>query len=263
MQLSQAVEGDKNSLFYTKIMSLATANNAKTNDLTSINDFKTIHSKFSSYSRKVVHSAFPTSFPTSFPTCGLGSAGEATRCGQCKPGTYTDEHNLRECKLCPLGFYTTEYGAKLCSKCTYPWYNLNEGSTECAAVYVEMSNTSLLLLLGILGAIFLYSLLHADEMKQLAFTIMIFPSMDIFSDMAYLLTTPFYNFWIFMACTLFFILPNMIFFWMIWEQGALPFAHTYFPGFYLGQTKLLFWLARDDFGLPAIANDTDQDGKHL
>ena len=52
----------------------------------------------------------------------------------------------------------------------------------------------------------------------------------------------------------------MIFIYMIYEQGALPFSHDLFPGFAFG-TKLLLWLTLDDRYLPAIAIETDENGE--
>jgi hypothetical protein len=124
-----------------------------------------------------------------------------------------------------------------------------------------MSGTNLAVLMAVLTGMFLYSLTHAGDLKQLAFTVMMFPSLDIFSDLAYVVSTVFFNKWIFMCGILFFIIPNLLWFYMIYEQGALPFCHYMFPGFQLPwKIKLLLWLRFDSRWLPDVAKELDENG---
>jgi hypothetical protein len=133
------------------------------------------------------------------------------------------------------------------------------GETECKAIYINIDFFNLSMLSMVMALLFFYSLTHSGDMMRLAATIMLFPALDVYSDLLYLLAEIFVDKWTFGTCLFFFIIPNVLFLYMVYEQGAVTWVHKIFPGF-LGKIKLLFWLRLNSRWLPAIAENIDENG---
>ncbi len=198
---------------------------------------------FSSYSVKVLHSGYPTSTPTSQPSCGAGFIGDSVNCVPCVPGTFLSDFNKDVCEPCPLDHYSNDYGSVACTVCPSPYGAYHVGSTECTAYYLNYSGQQLNFLVGSFVFLFLFAALCAGRKAFAVFAVMLFPAMDVTTDIMYLVSTRFYNFPFFIVCLITLIVPNMWFVTHLYHENAVIPHGIYksFPGWYFSEN--LCWLS--------------------
>ena len=189
----------------------------------------------SSYSDRILHSAKPTSYPTSMPSCGRGSEGTNANCMPCTPGNYNPHlqpnGGSAQCIPCEVGLFSPGYGAEYCLECPYPYYSPLEGASRCDGVYLKFTFVQGATLVAILVFIFIVCCFQAGDAKYLAIGVMSFPTMDILSDLIYIVGQPFSSKILFVVCVCCFAAPNFIFVWKLWGIGAQPgFFLKYYPG---------------------------------
>jgi len=155
---------------------------------------------YTSYSVVIIRSAVPTSTPTSAPSCGAGYVGDNVNCVPCEPGTYLPDFNNDVCEPCPLDYYSSTFGATSCTACPSPYGAYEVGSTECTAYYLNYSGQRLQFLVGSFVLLFLFGTVSAGRKAFAVFAVMLFPAMDVTTDIMYLVSTRFYNFPFFIVC---------------------------------------------------------------
>jgi hypothetical protein len=190
------------------------------------------------FTQVLLHSAFPTGFPTSMPSCGVGvydingNLLNVDGCEQCRAGYYNDRFNVQRCTACPMDYYSASQGAIECTACTRPFATASAkhgGYASCTAIQIGLSvGVTSALVLCLLG-LFIGALYFAEDLKVVAFVIMMFPTLDILSDLAYILSNRYASIPLFVCGIVFFFTPNIIFFHKLNEIGAYPsFCLQYF-----------------------------------
>jgi len=170
--------------------------------------------------------SWPTSQPSSAPSCTLGSShtGEdGGACSPCVPGEYISDLG-GVCQKCPKGEYSSGRGASSCKKCTYPATTVFEGESVCAGYSVHEGATNMAIILSIFAVLTLGPILSVEQ-RFVVLANLVFPALDVFSDMAYLLGNDFYSPILFYACLLFIIFPVVFFVRVLVEEGAVPQFH--------------------------------------
>lgn len=167
----------------------------------------------------------PSSQPSSSPSCTAGSAhsGEGGACSLCVPGEYISAVG-GDCQKCPQGKFSTIYGARSCRECPFPTTTVFEGQTKCTGYSVYEGPLYLVLVLGIFTVLTLLPILLVEK-RLVVLVNLLFPTLDVFSDMAYLLGNDFYNPTLFYACVLFIVLPVLFFIRLLVRHKAPPRIH--------------------------------------
>ena len=184
-------------------------------------------------------SAKPTGQPTSMPSCGLGvydNNGNLINgggdCAQCPAGKYGDKFNLDRCTDCPMDTFSASSGSTSCTHCTPPFATSSAkygGFASCTAIQIGLSSGTSSAVVIALGLLFITCLYFAEDLKYVAFVIMMFPTLDILSDLAYILSNRYASIPLFACGIVFFFTPNIIFFHKLNEIGAYPsFCLQYF-----------------------------------
>ena len=180
----------------------------------------------STYVSYIDHSRQPSSEPSSMPSCGVGSTdGGTSKCLPCEAGTYSIIPGERACHACPsgkfsnagatscipcaAGSYSQFLGAALCDQCELNHYMDKQGAEECLECPYpsatprlgEMGCKSLCVCINLFTAISVFVpmatlylwCIYVSEKRLAIFVVLIFPVLDVFSDIAYVLTEKFYN----------------------------------------------------------------------
>lgn len=188
----------------------------------------------------------PTSQPSASPSC------DSNDCSLCSPGEYKSPISST-CEPCPLGKYSKEANrASSCDVCGYPFTTPKIGSNHCTAISLGFTNFYLIaILLGILF-LTLLAVLQAGRNAMVSFLIMAFPWLDVLTDLAYILTTNFQNYYLFAASVFVFIVPNYHFVHLIAQREIMPFFLIPFPLYCCHDS--VFWLS-SDHGVPLVRNN--------
>ncbi len=101
--------------------------------------------------------------------------------------------------------------------------------------------------------VFLVCLSFGGEYKVPAFAIMLFPTMDILSDLAYIMTSIYYDKYVFLSSVFFFIAPNFLWFFKVYEMKAYPCFYIPFPGYWFINENIVFLSSEN--GIPLINGD--------
>lgn len=132
--------------------------------------------------------------------CGLGAYAPSLGMSSClmaPPGSFVDSVGSANFQLCsPMTF--SNAGATTCTPCPYPLTSSASGSDSCPNVSLSVSISSLASTLSAMLVVFslcVFSSGPGMAVKILANTI--FPALDVFSDLSYLLTVKFYNYALF------------------------------------------------------------------
>jgi hypothetical protein len=140
----------------------------------------------------------PTSIPTSLPSCEIGdydqNEGIGSNCLACPVGTFGVLGAVGGCTKCSIGTYQNSRGQRLCKECPYPRTNVEEGSSDCSSIYYELKN-SIFYVAAATGAlwIFVLILLRNEPFMGAIVLNLLLPSFDAFTNIAYLLSTKYYN----------------------------------------------------------------------
>jgi hypothetical protein len=148
-------------------------------------------------------------------------------CVGCGKGTY-DPGEADTCTDCPSGTYSTEttaIGRATCKDCVYPTWTLNNGATDCSIIFLDVSPV----VQGcVFGAAFLWlvSLLAVskNDSKFASFVIFFFPVLDVSTDLAYLMSSKFYNVTLFILCVVVFLNGLPVLLWKLFKLRAAPTA---------------------------------------
>ena len=98
-----------------------------------------------------------------------------------------------------MNFVSDIYGAAECTQCFYPLTTLTEAKTACDSVVVGLGANTLIILFSSLVAVFLALLHFGGEKKFLMLVIIALPSLNFLTDLAYILTVPYYSYATFAA----------------------------------------------------------------
>lgn len=171
--------------------------------------------------------SWPTGAPTSAPSCiggkAHGNAGSA--CFPCPEG-YASSPGAA-CEACDIGTYQNNAESAECKACSYPYSTTSAGTTskaECTAVCFCVSRGTNEAIFATLSVLFVLALCLLDPHSSGAGGLSIYqrylivighlaiPVSDVFTDIAYIFNTRFYNsallvliFLVFAHPTLFFI----------------------------------------------------------
>eukprot|EP01033_Poteriospumella_lacustris_P015315 gene15314-10951_t len=147
----------------------------------------------------------------------------AYRPANCSAGTYVTPGGASFCTECDLGYYSDEADAASCTRCPYPWTSIHTGQTKCTGILMlpEGSVTTLALILTAMAVVVLVCMYHGQQ-RVAIFINLVFPTLDVFSDLAYLTTNEFYNLALFVVCFVSIAIPTISFMKSLWERGARP-----------------------------------------
>lgn len=205
---------------------------------------------FSSYKIGIMHSAVPTSTPTSQPSCGIGSINGVSNCNPCPSGYYSDSLSAVICVACPIDMYKGAIGSGYCIPCPTFKANLVEGSNDCPYIYLNTSTFTYYMFGSFFAVIVVSSLMFAGVNVYIMFMVTLFPILDVFSDLIYILGTKFWSFELFISSITFFLLPLLIHIYDLIKIGAKPALKEFIITEILECN--LIWLSVDSLGYPLI-----------
>jgi hypothetical protein len=221
----------------------------KSNDESGVYQIVTVPDKYSTvstYSTVFVHSPAPTSVPSLSPTCGLGSFGDdESACQLCPPGTYGSSIGLERCTLCPMNFHSNDPGSIECSECKWPFSTCKTGSDRCGAIYLDIHGAWLVSPIVIVVLVTLLGLWSVPNNRLMVTLILLFPTIDIVTDLLYLLHTRFHDVYLFGTCILFLFMSSSTFIYILVQEKL-------YPRFYGKRlVSLLWWIGVSD-GYPTV-----------
>eukprot|EP01031_Cornospumella_fuschlensis_P024809 gene24809-29980_t len=141
----------------------------------------------------------------------------------CSAGDYVTPDSSDFCTACSIGHYSDHDNAADCPACSYPWCAVFTGQSSCNGVLI-VPPSSIITAAMILTTLALVVLACMSSSKQSVaiFVNLVFPTLDVFSDLAYLLTNEFYNLTLFILCLVFVLLPSYSFVKTLFERRARP-----------------------------------------
>jgi hypothetical protein len=104
---------------------------------------------------------------------------------------------------------------------------MGSGDTECPVLWLNMNTITLLFFLGALLAILVVIFLFGNKNQVVALIIMVFPALDVLTDLTYILISRFYNVTVFVFCVIFFMHPAPMFLYKLYKYRALPYSIRY------------------------------------
>lgn len=154
---------------------------------------------------------------------GVNHVVYAFRPQNCSAGQYVSPEGASFCSECAVGYYSAESNALSCARCAYPTTSIREGQTTCSGILLlpEGGLTTLSLVLSAMAAVVLVCMYHGRQ-RVAIFVNLLFPTLDVFSDLAYLTTNEFYNVALFAACFVSIAIPTATFVKALVERRALP-----------------------------------------
>lgn len=147
----------------------------------------------------------------------------AIKPGNCTAGHYVSPSGSSFCSKCSLGYYSTEDNSMGCSECSYPWTSIHEGQSSCQGILLapEGSITNVALVFTAMAVVVMVCMYHGKQ-RVAIFMNLVFPTLDVFSDLAYLMTNEFYNVILFYACFASIAIPAIMFSKTLVERRARP-----------------------------------------
>ena len=131
-------------------------------------------------------------------------------------------------------------------RCPYPYYTIWLGSTTCTNIAIAFDFITVMTVVILLTVLFLCCLAQAGSRKYEALILMLFPTLDVYSDILYIFTSIFYNKSLIILSIVFFILPNFLFFGTLRKlKAVVPTNLIRFPGFKYVSPNLI-WLGMKD-----------------
>lgn len=95
--------------------------------------------------------------------------------------------------VCDAGYYNpVDTVQTTCTKCAYPYTNLTSGKTDCPNTWLRFRASIVIIVLAAMTFIVTIAVL-SGERKFAIFLIILSPTVDFFSDVAYIMTNKFYN----------------------------------------------------------------------
>jgi hypothetical protein len=183
--------------------------------------------KIGAYVTVFVHSAAPSSAPSLNPTCSIGSYGDESGCQQCPAGTYRSSFELDSCTECDLNYYSSKAGSRKCTECDWPFSTYKTGSDMCSAVHLDIHGPLLLSPIIVVIIIFILALWSVPDHRLGIFLICLFPTIDIITDILYLLHTRFYDVYLFAACVAFLIISSSSIVYILFQKKLYPRMYGY------------------------------------
>lgn len=124
-----------------------------------------------------------------------------------------------DCRPCPKGSYAKGLHNAQCTVCPYPYSTRGDGQGSCATVSINMESYAQKFFYMGIAISYFFCLVQAEDEFVPAFFRMLLPTVDVFSDIAYILTTEFYSVSIFNWACVFFLLSNILFVVLIFVDG--------------------------------------------
>lgn len=125
-----------------------------------------------------------------------------------------------------------------------------KGQTACTFVSFGITNQEAAIICGVLlCVIFLVLLSQAGSQKFIIFSIIMFPTLDVLSDIWYTITMIFQSNVIASLSVIFVFLPNVLFLYKLYCMNIRPGFILKFPLYYI--VPSVFWLSIAD-GVPLI-----------
>ena len=165
-------------------------------------------------------------------------------------GAYTDSGDSINCYPCQEGTYSSEISAfesSSCSECPSLYSTVDDASTDksdCHVFEINLPATFQWILYSVGFMWFLLILYYATRPHRLrsseknvflaVFLALIFPFLDLCTDVAYLAISPFYHVSMFVICVICFMHPVILFVIRLYELRALPTSVRY-----------IWWLSYD------------------
>lgn len=176
----------------------------------------------------------------------------SSKCKPCAKGTYSTEIDATECLPCPIDTTTEEEGStnsSFCKECPFPFATNTEGSSTCSAVELTVNDAltlSFVIPYAVLSLIGLFISTRNCDMigRATVLYLCLAPISDISTDFNYIVTTKFYNFYLFVLCLATMGLFLLHFLYIVVSRGiwsADIYREDIYPP-YLFWSKKAFWL---------------------
>ena len=173
----------------------------------------------------------PSITPSSQPSCGLGSVGLPGKCGECQPGYFSSVLDDLSCTSCPIGLYSDEVKATSCKTCQWPSNTMSKASSTCDAFCICLTSTWKAIIYSVCGLIFFIFLSFARDQALSLFAIAVFATLDVASDLLYMVSERFYDVNLWYLGTFFMIFPNYPLFVKMYELSVRPRSIISFFGY--------------------------------
>jgi hypothetical protein len=170
-----------------------------------------------------VPSGQPTVMPTSVPSCSLGEMHDFTGVGclPCSPGEFISDLGGAYCEPCPKNTFSPLSGSTHCDVCPYPTATVVDGQNTFRAYNftVSLAFTLTVLLSSFVG--FVACICYTDN-RFIVLINLLFPTLDVFTDIAYLMTNDFYSYILFICGIIFVMYPLPLFVMTLVKERAHP-----------------------------------------
>ena len=177
----------------------------------------------------------PSTQPSASPSCVHGHVGHGQiitdlGCRPCEAGYRPEDLGGTVCVACPTTTYQPIVGGWECLTCKYPSTSYFPGQNNCVGFCLCLATGPLAAVMSTLVFIFAIGLATVTREKFLPlFANVFFPSLDFFSDIAYIVTNVFYSPFFFGLTVLFVAFPIPIFMWEVFfVEEAFPQLFPYF-----------------------------------
>ena len=155
-------------------------------------------------------------------------------CEMCPPGYYSREKDDLFCEPAPVGFYTERPGMSEPRSChhQFPHYATVEGSSRCDGIFLNSDDLTRYTTFFFMVGLYFLMLLCAGGQKFIAILFFsVGPALDLIGDVVTILSTPFFNRYLFYFCCTFVVLPNVGFVMMLIEIDAPCILFTLYPSY--------------------------------
>lgn len=157
-------------------------------------------------------------------TCDDSSiaSSNGSTCSSCPSNEYKSAFYNNYCQeTCDTGYYQSDPTHNTeCNICPYPYTNTGTGNADCSVYCLCFQATIFYPILGSCLVLYLICIM-VGEYRLHIFIALFFPTLDVFTDLAYLLTNPFINSTAFSFGIIFYSYSIIVFNFKIISSGLL------------------------------------------
>eukprot|EP01032_Pedospumella_encystans_P009249 gene9249-10905_t len=129
---------------------------------------------------------------------------------------------------CADGSYDPKKDGEGCRECTYPYTNYKSGQYDCPNVWLKFNLPLVLVIFATLSFIVLVGVL-SGERKVAIFLVILFPTLDFFSDLAYIMTNKFHDIYILVFAVILVLTDAVIYARQLYSSPRYPACGLAFP----------------------------------
>ena len=126
--------------------------------------------------------------------------------------------------------YTDEEGLPACLDCPFPYWTSRDGSSTCQAIYLNLSDFLQVVILMFTAGMWIIGVSMVDKRNRIDVGLyLLFPALDFFTDLAYLLYSVFYTKSLFILNLMIFAAPLIHFIHILMAKRCA--CRSFYPFF--------------------------------